>query len=247
MRLLVHNKPKLKMPEFKVDEPLSKHIDDPLLSNMNRSFCCGLIGKAGSGKTSLMISFIQTPKKFKKVFNKIYVFMPNSSRNSMKNNVFNVLPEEQVFEGVSYEILSDVYERLLESTENNHKSLLVFDDVQSYLKNKEVEVNLLHIIANRRHLRCSIFIVAQNYNKIPKNIRQSFTDIFLFNVGKEEYINIYEENINLSKDDFSTVLKEYRNIKKNESNSFIYIHDKDKIFINWNEFIDEEIDDNNII
>jgi hypothetical protein len=75
--------------------------------------------------------------------------MPNSSRNSMKNNIFNVLPDEQVFEGVSYEILSDVYERLLESTENNHKSLLVFDDVQSYLKTKEIEVNLLHIIANR--------------------------------------------------------------------------------------------------
>ena len=241
MRLLIHNKPKLKMPEFKVDEPLSKHLeDDPLLSNMNKSFCCGLIGKAGSGKTSLMVSFLQTPKKFKKVFNKIYVFMPNSSRNSMKNNIFDVLPEDQLFEGVSYEILSEVYERLLESTEDNHKSLLVFDDVQSYLKNKEVEVNLLHIIANRRHLRCSFFIIAQNYNKIPKNIRQSFTDIFLFNVGKEEYINIYEENINLSKDDFSKVLTEYRSIKKNESNSFIYIHDKDKIFINWNEIIEDE-------
>ena len=88
MRLLVHNKPKLKMPEFKVDEPLSKNIDDPLLSNMNRSFCCGLVGKAGSGKNSLMISFIQSPKKyFKKVFNKIYVFMPNSSRNSMKQSI----------------------------------------------------------------------------------------------------------------------------------------------------------------
>ena len=244
MRLLIHNKPKLKMPEFKVDEPLSKHLDDdPLLTNMNKSFCCGLIGKAGSGKTSLMVSFIQTPKKFKKVFNKIYVFMPNSSRNSMKNNAVNVLPEDQLFEGVSYEILSEVYERLLESTENNHKSLLVFDDVQSYLKTKEVEVNLLHIIANRRHLRCSFFIVAQNYNKIPKNIRQSFTDLFLFNIRKEEYINIFEENINLSKDDFTTVLKEYRNIKKSESNSFIYIHDKDKIFINWNEFIED--DENN--
>ena len=241
MRLLIHNKPKLKMPEFKVDEPLSKHLeDDPLLSNMNKSFCCGLIGKAGSGKTSLMVSFLQTPKKFKKVFNKIYVFMPNSSRNSMKNNIFDILPEDQLFEDVSYEILSEVYERLLESTENNHKSLLVFDDVQSYLKNKEVEVNLLHIIANRRHLRCSFFIIAQNYNKIPKNIRQSFTDIFLFNVGKEEYINIYEENINLSKDDFSKVLTEYRSIKKTESNSFIYIHDKDKIFINWNEIIEDE-------
>ncbi len=244
MRLLIHNKPKLKMPEFKVDEPLSKHLDDdPLLTNMNKSFCCGLIGKAGSGKTSLMVSFIQTPKKFKKVFNKIYVFMPNSSRNSMKNNAFNVLPDDQLFEGVSYEILSEVYERLLESTENNHKSLLVFDDVQSYLKTKEVEVNLLHIIANRRHLRCSFFIVAQNYNKIPKNIRQSFTDLFLFNVGKEEYINIFEENVNLSKDDFSKVLTEYRSIKKTESNSFIYIHDKDKFFINWNEIIED--DENN--
>ena len=243
MRLLIHNKPKLKMPEFKVDEPLSKHLDDSLLTNMNKSFCCGLVGKAGSGKTSLMISLIQTPKKFKKVFNKIYVFMPNSSRNSMKNNAFSVLPDDQLFEGVSYEILSEVYERLLESTENNHKSLLVFDDVQSYLKDKEVEVNLLHIIANRRHLRCSFFIVAQNYNKIPKNIRQSFTDIFLFNVGKEEYINIFEENINLSKDDFSKVLTEYRSIKKTESNSFIYIHDKDKFFINWNEIIED--DENN--
>ena len=162
MRLLIQYKPKLKMPELKVHEPLSKHIHDPLLSNMNKSFSYGLIGKAGSGKTSLMISFIQTPKYFKKVFNKIYVFMPNSSRNSMKNNVFNVLPEDQLFEGVSYEILSEVYDRLLDSTENNHKSLLVFDDVQSYLKNKEVEMNLLHIIANRRHLRFSIFIVAQN-------------------------------------------------------------------------------------
>ena len=85
-----------------------------------------------------MVSFIQTPKYFKKVFHKIYVLMPNSSRNSMKNNIFSVLPEDQVFEGVSYEILSEVYDRLLESTENNHKSLLVFDDVQSYLKTKEV-------------------------------------------------------------------------------------------------------------
>ena len=190
-----------------------------------------------------MVSFIQTPKYFKKVFHKIYVFMPNSSRNSMKNNIFSVLPEDQLFEDVSYKILFEAYDRLLESTENNHKSFLVFDDVQSYLKTKEVEVNLLHIIANRRHLRCSVFIVAQNYNKIPTNIRQSFTDLFLLNVGKEEYINIYEEHINLSKDDFSKVLTEYRSIKKSESNSFIYIHDKVKIFINWNEIIED--DENN--
>ena len=62
MRLLIHNKPKLKLPEFKVDEPLSKQLDDPLLPNMNKSFCCGLTGKAGSGKSSL-INFIHPNSK----------------------------------------------------------------------------------------------------------------------------------------------------------------------------------------
>ena len=46
------------MPEFKVDEPLSKHLDGPLISTMNKSFCCGLLETAGSGKTSLMVSLI---------------------------------------------------------------------------------------------------------------------------------------------------------------------------------------------
>lgn len=242
MKIIKHDKPKLKMPEFKVDEKLSKFLDDdPLLKNMNKSFTCGLIGKAGSGKTSLLIGFVQTKNKLRKVFHHIYVFMPSTSRQSMKNNIFEVLPEDQLYEGVSYEILNEVYEKLLESTENNQRSLLIFDDVQSYLKNREVEVNLLHIIANRRHLRASIFIVAQNYNKIPKNIRQSFTDIFLFNIGKEEYNNLYEENVNISKDDFfDKLLPMYRNIKKEESNSFIYIHDKDTFFVNYNELIFDE-------
>ncbi len=243
MKLLEHLKPKLKMPKFKVDEPLSPYLDDdPLLKNMNKSFCCGCIGKAGSGKTSLMVGFLSTPKKLKKVFHNIFVFMPNSSRDSMKNNVFECLPEDQVFEGVSFENLAEVYERLLENTNDNLKSLLVFDDVQSYLKKKEVEVNLLHIIANRRHLRTSIFIIAQNYIKIPMDIRKSFGDMFLFNINKEEWDKVYEEGINISKDDFKDVLTQYKRIKNNEPNSFIYIHEYDTIFINWNEVIfdDEE-------
>jgi len=166
MKLKHHSKPKLKLPQFKVDKPLSKHLDDDaLLKYMNKSFCCGLIGNAGSGKTSLMVGFLSTSKKFKKVFPKIFVFMPNLSRSSMKNNVFDCLPDDQLFEGVTFESLKQVYNVLLENANNGLRTLLVFDDVQSYLKNKEVDVNLLHIIANRRHLRCSMFIIAQNYVK----------------------------------------------------------------------------------
>lgn len=244
MKLLAHLKPKLKMPKFKVDEPLSPHLDDdPLLKNMNKSFCCGLIGKAGSGKTSLMIGLLSTPKKLKKVFHNIFVFMPNSSRNSMENNVFDCLPEDQLFEGVNFENLAEVYERLLENTNDKLKSLLVFDDVQSYLKNKEVEVNLLHIITNRRHLRTSIFIIAQNYVKIPMDIRKSYTDLFLFNINKEEWQFVFDENIEISKDEFKEALTTYKRIKKDEPNSFVYIHEKSTVFINWNEVIFDDEDD----
>jgi len=226
------------MPQFKAAEPLSKHLDDDaLLKYMNKSFCCGLIGKAESGKTSLMVGFLSTSKKFKKVFHKIFVFMPNSSRSSMKNNVFDCLPDDQLFEGVTFENLKQVYNVLLENTNNGLRTLLVFDDVQSYLKNKEVEVNLLHIIANRRHLRCSMFIIAQNYVKIPLNIRKSFGDMFLFNINKEEWQKVYDENINIPKEEFTELIRTYKHIKKQEPNSFVYVHEYDKLFINWIELL----------
>lgn len=247
MRLLKHIPPRLKLPEFEVDEPLSKYLnDDPLLKHMNKSFNCALIGKGGSGKTSLVIGLINTPKKLKKVFHKIYVFMPASSQASMKKNIFDELPQEQKFEGVDFENLSQIYNTLLDNTENKKNSLLIFDDVQSYLKNKETEKALGHIINNRRHLRASIFIIAQNYLRIPADIRKVFTDIFCFNISKKEWEKIYEESLTMSKKDFYSILNTYKHINNKEPKSFVYFHyETEKAFINWNEIVDE--DENNDI
>lgn len=247
MRLLKHVPPKLRLPEFEVDEPLSKYLDDdPLLKNMNKSFNCGLIGMGGSGKTSLVVGLINTPKKLKKVFHKIYLFMPASSQASMKRNIFDELPDDQKFEGVDFDNLSSIYNTLLDNTEDKKKSLLIFDDVQSYLKNKETEKALTHIINNRRHLRTSIFILAQNYLKIPSDIRKVFTDIFCFNISKKEWDKIYDDSLTMNKNDFAIILKTYNRINNKHPKSFIYFHyETEKTFINWNEIIDD--DDNNII
>ncbi len=166
MRLIEHEHPKLKLPEFQVDTPLSKHLaNDPLLKNMNRSFCTALISKAGGGKTSFMCGLLATPKKLKKVFHRIYVWMPENSRGSMKKCIFDVLPDDQKFNALTYESLAEVYTRLLEDSAEGKRSLLVFDDVQSALKDNEIQTNLLHLVANRRHLRCSMFLILQNYVK----------------------------------------------------------------------------------
>ena len=75
MKIIKHNQPKLLKSEFKCDEILSKYlIDDPLLKNMNKSFCCGLVSKAGGGKTTHLTSLIQTRGFFKK-FSIIFIYL----------------------------------------------------------------------------------------------------------------------------------------------------------------------------
>jgi hypothetical protein len=236
MQIIHHDIPQLNRPKFMCDVPLSKHLeDDPILKYMNKTFACAIIGKKGSGKTSLLISWLQTPHKFKKVFYEIFVWMPSTSRASLKDSIYDKLPSDQLFEGVTFENLQSVYKRLQANTAEKEFSLLIFDDVQSFLKDPEVERNLLHIIANARHLRCCIFIVAQNWSKIPKQIRISMNDLFLFNVSKPEYDKIYEEWLEINDKEFETVQKLYRKYKENDPHSFIFIHEKIKCFINYDE------------
>eukprot|EP01038_Epipyxis_sp_PR26KG_P017697 gene17697-24651_t len=138
MNIIKHEPPKLNIPEFNCDVQLSKHLDDdPILRYLNKTFACGIIGKKGSGKTSLLVAWLQTKHKFKRVFYEVFVFMPATSRASLKDSIYEKLPEDQIFENVSFENLKIVYDRLKENTKNGHFSLLIFDDVQSFLKNSE--------------------------------------------------------------------------------------------------------------
>ena len=237
MKLKKNEDIQLKLPRFQVDEPLSKHLDEiPLLKLLNKSFACSFIGRSGSGKTSLMTGLLQTKKKLKKVFHKIYLFMPSYSRSSMEECIFDCLPEDQVYDELTLETLTDVYEKIRENTENDLRSLIIFDDVQDAFKG-ECEKLLLKIINNRRHLRTSLMIIAQSYKKISLDVRKALTNHFLFNLSKEDYNIIYDERIYISKDVWDTILKHYRKANDNKGNFLFLDPELQKIFINWDEVI----------
>ena len=205
MKLKKNEEIKLKLPVFQVDEPLSAHLNDvPLLSYLNKSFACSFIGRAGSGKTSLMTGLLQTTKKLKKVFNKIYLFMPSYSRSSMKECIFDCLPQDQIYNELTLETLSDVYNKLQENTDEKLKSLIIFDDVQDAFKG-ECEKLILKIINNRRHLRTSLMVIAQSYKKISLDVRKALTNHFLFNLSKEDYDIIHDERIYIAKQDWDAI------------------------------------------
>ena len=241
MKLKKNDEIKLKLPEFEVDKPLSPHLDEiPLLKLLNKSFACSFIGRAGSGKTSLMTGLLQTKNKFKKVFNKIYLFMPDYSRGSMKKCIFDCLPEDQIYNELNLDNLLDVYEKIKTNTEEGLLSLIIFDDVQDAFKG-ECEKLILKIINNRRHLRTSIMVIAQSYKKISLDVRKALTNHFLFNLSKEDYDIIHDERIYISKDEWRTILTQYRKTNNNKGNFIFLDPELQKIFINWDEIcFDEE-------
>ena len=85
-----HNKAlKLKFPEFVCDNsPIGEHLNKyDMMKHLNAYSFDVIIGKPGSGKTSLLISFLSAKgsnKIYRKCFDNILLVMPSHSRNSLK-------------------------------------------------------------------------------------------------------------------------------------------------------------------
>ena len=248
MRIVKHEKPKLKLPKFKVDGILAEHLNkNALLALMNRHFTCGVLGRAGSGKTSLVTGLLGTRGYFKRVFDTILVFIPPNSRQSMKDSIFNSLPDNQIYDSLTREHLESAYERAEKNARDEKVTLIVFDDVQQYFKNREIESFLLHMINNRRHARLSFFVIAQSYQKIPRQVRLALTDVFCFRLSKSNMDDIFNELVEFNETDWRQCLSFYKHRAKDPAkHSYLYLNvGSQRVFCDWDELLisDEWSDD----
>ena len=207
MNIIPLKKPILNKVKMNCDEIIdNKLLDYPMVADVwsHTSFNI-IVGKMGSGKSSLIVNLIKTI--FKKAFAHIYVFIPYHSRKSIDNDIFGKhLPPDQLFDTLTEENLEYVYNRLQEDTEEGDFSLLVIDDFQVQLKDPRIIAILEKIITKMRHLRCTVFLLNQNYIKLAKNLRQIVSNIILFNVGKSQLEFIFEETIQLDKKKNQTLI-----------------------------------------
>lgn len=223
---LKHNDPpNLKLPEMNCDICLAKKLDKfELTQCLNRTFSCGVIGRPGSGKTSLIESFLRTPALFNKVFSKIYVFIPKTSLSSIKDSVFSDLPEDQIYTQLNAENIAELKRNAEESSKKKKFTLAVFDDVQQYLKVNGTERMFTELVVNRRHLRLCLFVVAQTYKKIPRACRMCLSDFFLFNVSKEDLKVVHSEVVDVDEHQWVQILNLYKEKRKEDTHLFLYIH-----------------------
>jgi len=210
-----NKKIKLIIPEFVCDGCLSENLKKyDMLNHMNNYNFTAMIGQPGSGKTSLLVSFLTGTGKNKvlrKIYNNILVVMPSSSIKSMKNNIFKNHDEDKMFNELNFDTINEIKNRLDEYTEANESTLIIMDDVGAELKNLDIQKILRQIIYNRRHLKCSIIMLCQSFLSIPREIRKLINNTIMFKPSKIEFEHFIHELFQQKKDKIIDLLQLYKN------------------------------------
>tara|TARA_R110000751_G_scaffold283108_1_gene386425 strand:- start:165 stop:929 length:765 start_codon:yes stop_codon:yes gene_type:complete len=204
--------------DFTCDD-LDDSIPEPL---PQKNFFMIISGRAGSGKTSLILNLLtKRGKCFNRKFDKVFLF--GSSFKTIKNKPFKDLPDEQKYNGLSEDTLEEALSSIADSGE---KILFVMDDVVNDIsRSGSLEKKMCSLIMNRRHLcgeggSLSIMLSSQVYNKIPAPIRKNADKVIIYHTrNKKEIESLLDELICIPKDEFYQIL----NYCFDKVHNFMYI------------------------
>lgn len=227
--------PNLPMIQMNCDDPLHSKLDEfELTKFLNCHSTTLFLGKPKSGKSHLLQSLFRSPKVLRKVFHNIYIFRPSTSKLTVKDDIFSNLPEDQEYSELTAESLVDVMGKITVEAVEKNNSCIIFDDMASELKNKETMQLFKKLIFNRRQYRCSVFFLVQTWHSIPRELRKSFTNMFIFRVGKSELKDIFDEAVELD----NKFLIPVSNLVYDVPYNFLFVNlDGKRLFKNWNELL----------
>ncbi len=171
-----------------------------------KSFHMAVVGRPGSGKTSLAINLIAEKSKGHRVyfrkFDHVNVLMPKGSLASLKDNPFESLPEDDVQHEFTLENLLAIEQKCEERRQEDppEKTLLFIDDLAADMRcYGDLEKIFKRLAYNRRHLRLSIINCVQRLSAIPKPVRATFSHLLFFKSTKTENEIMYKELIDIPK------------------------------------------------
>jgi GTPase SAR1 family protein len=240
IRLIKNEKPNLPVCKMNCDVELNPNLNRyPLTNFLNKSQSTMIIGKPGSGKTSLLYALFKNknPTLFRDVFENIFIFQPKESSNSMTDKIFhNNLPDENIFYDLTSETLSEVFNRIKEDNESDEyegtlNHCILIDDFTAHLRDNPVIKGILkEILMNRRHLHISIFFIVQSYKSVEPDIRRVIDNYFIYKTSKQGLEQIFSEIIELP----SKYIYPISNLVFDKKYNFLFINTETKTLMkNW--------------
>jgi len=230
-----NKKPTLPKTEMCCDTQLAEKLNKyDLTSFLNTHTTNLLIGRARSGKTSLLHSMFEHRGLLRYCYHNVYLFQPLHSGKSISKNIFETLPEDQIYHELNYDNLNDVRNKIEESALEGETSVIIFDDMAAQLKNKETLKLFKELIYNRRHLRLSLYFLVQSFYAVHKELRRMWSNIFCFKVTKDEMKNLWGELIERDEDYIKPVMR----LVFNKPFKFLFVNvDSQRMFDGFDEII----------
>lgn len=184
----------VKIPEFDCDSVLKENVPTPYNLLVDSYKLVVILGRPQSGKTSHLIGLFRDKELLKKVWNNIILITPDESLKSIKakDNIFKDIDPAKKY--TDLEDIDIVREQIKLFAEQKQNSCLIIDDQMSKLKIQNLERHLTDIVANRRHYKCTIFILSQIYERIPMRVRKLINVIIVqYKPSKLELRMIFDE------------------------------------------------------
>tara|TARA_B110000285_G_C15073412_1_gene589290 strand:- start:772 stop:1500 length:729 start_codon:yes stop_codon:yes gene_type:complete len=227
--------PDLKRCHMLCDGGLNKKLEKYPLTDLafNKHQTTLVCARPGAGKSSLVYGLFKGP--LKKIYHKIFVFMPANSRESMADKIFDCLDPGQVFDELTVENLEQVMS-VISGAEEKLNHCIILDDMGSYLKDHAVAQTLKMMCSNKRHLRLSLFCLTQTYLSTPREVRKLWNNIILFKINKQELQTVAQEQIE-DKDKVDNMNKISKIVFDKPHNFMLINVDSGRIFKNWDELI----------
>lgn len=189
------------------------------------NFLCAIIGKPGSGKTSLLRKILLDTQLLSKKYDTIFLMSPS--------------PDEYPFTFAAENVCNDfnldwAKEKISKCKAKN--ALLIIDDFISYIKKAENDPRLKSLIFNRRHLlkngTLSIIITSQRYIALPTNIRSNINMIICFKIPNKDFQTMYRELITIDKKTFEKMISCVK-----DTTFFMTNLDSNKYFLKFDQII----------
>ncbi len=178
-QLRVHNTPN------NLDKPLAPDIPSPLPAYSG--FNMLITGSSGSGKSTFLYSIMSKRKKngirqsYRGVFDKVYIISPTMGKDSIKNDPFKSIPENQIWRSLTKDGLDELDEVLDENRKEGFNSIVILDDVGSQIKKSAaIEKKLTSMMQNRRHQFTSYITLLQRLRDANTGIRNNLSHFVTF-------------------------------------------------------------------
>lgn len=233
MEIIRHKKPVL--PEFKMG---CDEIIDPKLTKYPAYECCFssakttlICGGCGAGKSSWVLKQLQPDGPMAGCFHDIFLIIPESSYASIpkKQNVFGkYLEPENIYHECTEDVLKEIYERVQDNTAHKEHSLIIVDDFGNKMKQKDIDKMIETLCLKNRHLRCSVWVLTQNFYMMSKRIREIMNNTILFNTSKSMNEKFFAENMDIKDEQFRKLIK----MLKTRHDFMLVNNDYKRIFVN---------------